>query len=152
MAASIRESVTALALAGAVALTAVTAPAAPARADNEEIAGVIAGLAALFIIGRAIEQHNDRNQPVTRNVPPPLTHRPHPPQPQVRLIAPARCYRDFGTVRGYLAQCMQQNVARPGLLPPECITRVHTNHGPRNLFAGRCLARFGWQREPGFHP
>ena len=132
-------------------LTAASVPATPARAtDAGDVAGVLAGLAALYIIGRAIEDHNDnRGRVVTRNV------TPHRPQHQA-LVAPARCFREFwtsqGYVRGYLARCMQRNVQRAGSLPPQCIVRVHTDRGFRNLYRGRCLARNGWQREAGFRP
>ena len=63
-------------------------------------------------------------------------------------ILPERCFRSFetrrGTVRGYGARCMQNAVARPGLLPPQCIEQIRTVRGPRNLYRARCLRRDGW--------
>ncbi len=131
-----------------LALSGVAATPGTARADSEDAAAIIAGIIALYAIGRAVERRNDR-----RDHRPAVT--PQPPR-QHDLVAPARCFREFqttgGYVRGYGARCMQNNVRRPGLLPPDCIRRVQTNRGTRNLYGGRCLARNGWQRERGFHP
>ncbi|MEL6531673.1 MAG: hypothetical protein AAFQ06_01405 [Pseudomonadota bacterium] len=147
---SAKKSLTAIALCCGMALSAVTVPAAPARAgDAEDIVGILAGLAALYAIGRAIEDRNDRQ-----------THRPQVtrnPPPQNLRVAPAACFREFQAnngrvVRGYGARCMQNRVARPGILPPECIRNVQTNRGGRFVYGGRCLAQNGWRREAGFRP
>ncbi|MEM9317690.1 MAG: hypothetical protein AAGA70_01640 [Pseudomonadota bacterium] len=140
------KSFSAAALSLSLVLGAVALPATPARANNaEDIAGILAGLAALYVIGRAIEQagDDDRNQ---------TAHRPAPQPAQNLRTAPAQCFRDFGAVRGYLARCMQNRVARPALLPTACLVRVNTDRGPRNLYTGRCLRQNGWIREAGFRP
>ena len=122
----------------------------PAHADQhtnngEEVAAVIAGLVALYVIGRAIENHNDRRdrQPTTAHTP-----QPHPVVPH--LVAPAQCRREFHTAngvrRGYGYRCMQRHVAQPSLLPDQCVRQVYTDRGPRNLYGGRCLTQNGWVR------
>ncbi|MEM9755244.1 MAG: hypothetical protein AAF914_04585 [Pseudomonadota bacterium] len=136
----LRKPISALVLSLAVALTGMTAPTAPAHADDDT-ARVLAGLAALFILGAAIEANSGDSPRVV-----------HTPPPRNLRVAPARCFRDFGPVRGYLVRCTRNNVPRPALLPDRCIVRVQTQQGPRNLYVGRCLARNGWVREAGFHP
>lgn len=141
---SFKKSASAAALSVSIALGAISLPATPASAtDAEDIAGILAGLAALYVIGRAIEEHNDRPRGGAHASPPPQ---------QNHRIAPAQCFRDFGNARGYLMRCMQNNVSRPNLLPSQCLIHVNTNRGPRNLYRGRCLAQNGWQREAGFRP
>ncbi len=114
-----------------------------AHADNgEEAAAIIAGLVALYVIGRAIENRNDHHeQQPTAHTPPPVA--PH-------LVAPAQCRREFhtnnGVRRGYSYRCMQRHAARPNLLPDQCLRQVYTDRGPRNLYGGRCLTQNGWVR------
>ena len=142
---TLKKTASAVALSASVALGAISLPATPASAtDAEDIAGILAGLAALYVIGRAIEQHNDRPRGSAHVAP--------PPPPQNHRIAPARCFRDFGHARGYLMRCMQNHVSRPNLLPAQCLIHVNTDRGPRNLYRPRCLAQNGWVREAGFRP
>jgi hypothetical protein len=47
---------------------------------------------------------------------------------------------------------MENNAARPDLLPQQCLARVDTQRGPRLIYRGRCLAQNGWVREAGFRP
>lgn len=69
---------------------------------------------------------------------------------EVRLI-PQQCRRVLttrtGPARGFGARCMQNAVARPGILPPDCLRRVETFHGTRYLYGGRCLRRNGWSHQ-----
>lgn len=140
---SFKKSASVAALSLSIALGAISLPATPASAtDAEDIAGILAGIAALYVIGRAIEESNDRPRGGGQAATPPRNHR----------IAPAQCFRDFGGVRGYVMRCMQNNVSRPNLLPANCLVQVNTNRGPRNLYRGRCLAQNGWEREAGFRP
>ena len=135
----------------AIAIGAVGASATPARANNEDAIAIIGSLIALYAIGQAI-QSNNGNVTVSRN----YNHRPHRPNRPRQLVAPARCFiegRDQnGFYRGYVRRCMQNNVARPALLPQNCLRRVETQRGPRMIYGGRCLAQNGWVREAGFRP
>lgn len=148
----ITRTLTAAGIALSIAITAVGASATQARADNGDAARIIGGLIALYAIGQAIQHHNDNNSRVSRN----YVHRPHQPNNQRRLVAPARCFiegRDQnGFYRGYLRRCTQNNVARPAALPQNCLRRVETQRGTRLIYGGRCLARNGWVREAGFRP
>ena len=144
----LQKPASAIALSLSIALAAISLPATPARADTEQIVGILAGLAALYAIGRAIDEHNDRDRSSASSS---STHTQPRPQQQAR-VAPAQCFRDFGAVRGYAMRCMENRVSRPALLPSECLVRVNTDRGPRNLYAGRCLHRNGWVREAGFRP
>src|SRR6056297_2093875 len=153
----ITRTLTAAGLALSLAIGAVGASATPARANNDDAVAIIGGLIALYAIGQAI-QNNNRNVTVQRN----YGHRPsggwaQPGQHRPRqLVAPARCFiqgRDNnGGYRGYVRRCMQNNVARPALLPQNCLRRVETQRGPRMIYGGRCLAQNGWVREAGFRP
>jgi hypothetical protein len=154
----IARSFTAATLALGLAIGGVTASATPARANNnDQVVAIIGGLIALYAIGQAI-QNNNRNATPPRQSGhrPPQGHQPHQPHRPQALIAPARCFIEGqdrnGYYRGYVRRCMQNNVARPALLPDQCLRRVETYNGPRMIYAGRCLAQNGWQREAGFRP
>lgn len=152
---TIRKTASAFALSASLGLAAVAVP-APAQA-NDDVANIIAGLAALFIIGAAIEQHNDRDDRAraTAQQTRPQQTRPQQqarPNRQADRVAPARCFRETGGVRGYSRRCMQNHAARPELLPRGCLVQVNTDRGPRTLYAGRCLRQNGWVREAGFRP
>lgn len=148
------KSVASATLAVSIALGSITASATPARANNDEIAAVLGGIVALYVIGKAL-QGRQSDVAVSRSG----THRPHTHAPRPRhqpLVAPARCFVDGrdagGYYRGYVRRCMQNNVARPDALPQQCLRRVETSRGPRMIYAGRCLFQNGWQREAGFRP
>ena len=136
----VTRTLTVLGLCASLALGAVTASATPARANNDDAVAIIGGLIALYAIGQAIQNSNG-NVTASRN----FNHRPHRPN---RLVAPSRCFiqgRDQnGPYRGFLRNCTRNNVARPALLPNNCLRRVETQRGTRNIFRARCLARNGW--------
>ncbi|NKX43255.1 hypothetical protein [Roseicyclus persicicus] len=139
---SLRSSLSAFALAAAVALGGLGATAAPARADADDAARILGGIIALYAIGRAIEMSNDRNHP---------TRQYHVPAPHGR-IAPAHCYVEFpardGYFRGYSGPCLQHSV-RHGL-PDACARDYHTQHGRQTFYGARCMSQHGWQHEIGY--
>lgn len=143
-------------LTAALGLGAIAASAAPVRADSRDAVRVIGGIIALYAIGRAIELNTHTR--ATRQAPhvPVTRAQPHVPAPPPDLVAPTRCFvegRDHtGYFRGYGRRCMQNNTAHSRQLPQACLTTVHTQRGPREIYAGRCLARNGWVREAGFRP
>jgi len=153
----ITRTLTAAGLAFSLAIGAIGASATPARADNDDAVRIIGGLIALYALGQVIQNSNSNsNVTVQRN----FGHRqsgdwvgPNQHRPR-QLVAPARCFiqgRDNnGAYRGYVRRCMQNNVARPRLLPQNCLRRVETQRGPRMIYGGRCLANNGWVREAGF--
>lgn len=151
----LRTTLPALALGTALALGAVGASTAPARADSRDAVAVLGGIVALYAIGRAIDQRNDRRRPPTQlqHAPAPQYHAPapqyHPPARPTQIVAPARCYREFhtrdGYFRGYAGHCLQRNVNHG--LPDACAREYRTDRGPRIFYGGRCLAQYGWVRE-----
>ncbi len=156
----------AAAISSLMAVTSLSVTATPARADNQNVAGILIGLGALYVVGRAIQERRDDRRSTAAAAPAPAAPVAPPQNSGQRgnghrnqtLIAPAHCFVEGNDrvtrqyYRGYRARCMQNNVARPGSLPPQCVTRVTTDRGPRNIYAGRCLAQNGWQREAGFRP
>ncbi|MEM7490923.1 MAG: hypothetical protein AAF390_17545 [Pseudomonadota bacterium] len=169
------RSILAATLSLALALPAATTP-ARADVDAEDVAKVLGGLAALYVLSRTLDnrttRRNERVVAPVRRAPiygqptytQPIRRAPvHSARPilrqdrhhrrddrfhrDVRLL-PDQCYREVdtrrGIVAGYGARCMQNRVARPGLLPPGCIVQVRTDRGTRNLYEPRCLRQAGW--------
>jgi hypothetical protein len=143
----------ALIIAAATAIAGFAASAAPARADAEDVAKALAGIAALVIIGKAIEDRNDRRDRghVTQNYHRPLpqvTPRPLPPQVQ-RKFLPASCLRSVQTRRGeqsfFGARCLQQNYRHANRLPQACSVQVPTQRGWRYGYDPRCLRQSGYR-------
>lgn len=155
------KSLSAVAISSLLAVTSLTASATAARADGRDVAGVLLGLGALYVVGRAIQERRDERRAgaaVAAPAPAAPPRQSSTPRRNAALVAPAQCFVQ-GTdqvthqrYRGYIARCMQNNVVRPGSLPPQCITRVTTHRGVRNIYQGRCLRHNGWQREAGFRP
>lgn len=125
--------------------------AVPARAD-EDVAKVLAGLAALAIIGAAIKdsRDNDRKDYVSRqpNYTPPA-YKPRPvPSRVARYDLPAKCqreYRGFGDRKLLSNSCLQKNYRHAARLPQQC--RVTFWNGKRNktAYKSRCLTRQGYR-------
>lgn len=149
----------ALGLSLALSLSALGVSTTPARADNGDAAAVIGGIIALYAIGRAIDNRNDRRDSsrVHRNnnvhIGQSRLQRHHGHQPRrsrQALIAPSRCIiegRDYnGNFRGYERRCMLNRVSSPRFLPDNCLRRVHTHRGERLIYGGRCLGQNGWVR------
>lgn len=146
---SLRTTLPALALGALIALGAVGASTAPARADSRDAAAVLGGIIALYALSRALDQGNRGHVPSQNYfnpVHPPQVHVPHRPN---QMVAPARCYREFqtrdGYFRGYSGPCLQRNV-QVGL-PDACARRYNTDRGPQLFFGGRCMAQHGWVQE-----
>ncbi|PTX57757.1 hypothetical protein C8N43_2428 [Litoreibacter ponti] len=124
-----------------IALTAVTT--APARADDD-IAKVLAGLVALGIIAKVIND-KDKDKRVTRSHPQTHVYKPH--KPRRAKVAPQRCLREQWTHRGvrnvYGARCMKRHAQHA--LPQNCKREVETRNGLRRFYAPNCLRRNGWR-------
>lgn len=139
----------AMMLSTSLALTSITTT--PARADDD-VGKVLAGLAALLVIGAAANKSKNRkeNQQVTRRVhkdswsTAPRVKR----QSQRRAkSAPQRCLRNQWTHRGtrqvYGAQCMQRHA--DARLPQNCLRQAEVNQGPNRFYTKRCLRKNGWR-------
>jgi hypothetical protein len=143
-----RKTLPAAALGAVIALGTLTATSAPARADSRDAAAVIGGIIALYAIGRALEDRNDRRVPSQlHHAPPPQQF--HVPSRPRHIVAPANCYREFqtrdGFFRGYAGNCLQRSTHVA--LPQDCARDYRTDRGWRTFYSGRCLSQYGWVRE-----
>ena len=131
-------------LASSIAITSLTA--APARADNDA-AKVIAGVAALAIIGAAVaDSRSNRNATVYRAQPqryyPPRTvYRPAPVTraaviPHYR--AALHSYRPVHQ-RGYQKHAAPRSRVA---LPNACLVKAN---GQRSVYSAHCLRRHGYR-------
>lgn len=141
-----------------VAALSIATPTSPARADSQEAAGLLAGIVAIGLMARAINERNaaDRAkaeeaaqvEAVTRND----VWRPYridPRAAQAQLL-PGTCLIDGD--RGvdtalYDRRCLQRSAARPGDLPGHCELKIRTDRGWRAAYGETCLMREGFRPE-----
>ena len=138
-------------LAGCLLL--VPASALPARAGNQDLLRVLAGIAAIYVVGRAIkesradaaEDESPRWRDSRRHDLPRLL--PRRCEVKIRGRDDTRGWRSAQTARAraFDRTCLQQSVARPDRLPDQCRQRLSTRNGTRDVYGGRCLAQNGWQ-------
>jgi hypothetical protein len=105
-------------LAGLLSLSLALSGAAPAQADNRDTAKIVAAIAALTIIGAAI--NNNRNN---RN-----DRRPAPSAPPRLEPLPSGCVFEFWGDRGpdhaLASRCVSRELRHPERLPQACATEV----------------------------
>jgi hypothetical protein len=139
------KNLMAMVLSASLALTSITAT--PARAD-EDVGKVLAGIAALVILGAAAnkQKHRNENKRASRHVPV-ETWAPAPKLRKQVKRAPQRCLRDQWTHRGnrqvYGARCMNRH--SNAQLPNRCLRQADVNQGPRRFYTKRCLRKNGWR-------
>ncbi len=143
------RSMTALVLAATLGLTPMTSR--PAQADTEDVVGVIAGIAALAIIGKAISDRKDRDKAPAAS----KTHnntQVHAGRNLGRLHSHngqfhrhhGHINHNHGHVRPHHGHHRRGHGARlPArfVLPEQCLRTFQTYDGPRRAFGGRCLDR-----------
>lgn len=132
-----------------IATLALTSSAAPAYAGDrdEDIAKLLFGLATIAIIGKAIENRNDRDQR-----PPAQLHNPRPADginiPRNRRVLPGQCLTRVntynGSVRMFGKRCMRNNYRFTDRLPVRCEITVQGQRNLRHGYRPRCLERFGF--------
>ena len=126
--------------------------AAPARANSDDLAKALAGIAALAIIGKVIHDRNKEDR-VTRNFNTyqPQVIRPKPlPNRVVRKTLPAQCIRQVDTRHGKTrrvlgARCLERNYRFANRLPRSCARQIETQRGWRWAYGARCLRNNGYQ-------
>ena len=131
---------------------------APALADGrkqDDLGRLLAAGVALFILGKAIEQSRRKpapaTPPVARNpVARPVIPVPGHGRPWVRALVPHECYfelhRGAGTRGVYGRLCTEEVMARPGMLPQQCLQNVAVRHGQRaQVYDAQCLRRYGFR-------
>lgn len=155
-------------LVAAITVTGWTA--APARAGSDDAAKIIAGVAALAIIGAAIadNKRKDRRRAISRNrsfnddfnIQRGHKHerrhgrykRRHQDN---RIIGsqrplPQHCqrggYTNGGYIQGFGRQCLLRNYSHYNALPHECAVRVYDDRNrERVIYRNRCLNRYGFR-------
>ena len=139
----------ALVIGATVAITSLSA-AAPARADSEDLARALAGIAALAIIGKAIHDRRKDDDVVTRRTGRGPIIEPRPlPRRVARRALPAQCLRHAETDRGprrvFGARCLERHYRHAHTLPRDCGRRVWTHRGWRYGYGVRCLRNRGYE-------
>lgn len=149
------KKILAMVLSTSLALTSITVT--PARADDD-VGKVLAGLAALLVIGAAVNKnkHRREQQETTRQTtthtwsPQPKYKEPKHTKPKRHArtkAAPQRCLRNQWTHRGnrqvYGARCMNRHAEAQ--LPLRCLREAEVNQGPRRFYTKRCLRKNGWR-------
>ncbi len=147
-------------LAAALTITGISGSRASAAPDAEDIAKILFGTAAIVIIGKAIEDANDKPRPTyttpTRRYDPTPVRPVHPrrdswknPHRSNRWL-PTECRRDYVTVRGqrirgYGQNCLTRANYTIQHLPRDCARRVNTRRGVGTVYAAQCLSRSGYR-------
>ena len=135
------------------ACLAVAPTAGPVRADTDDVAKVLAGIAALYLAGRYMEQR--RGQPFEIDIPglagnaraPAPTYGGHRRIAEKTLPDICRMEIERGGLynRAYDAQCLERRLASPDLLPRSCQRPVPGARRDREIYDARCLQREGWR-------
>lgn len=143
---------------------------APAAADRDDVAKIIAGLAVAGIVAKVIDDRKEknRNSGVSSRLAPRYDsfderRRPGTYTGTLRRLdegrrsnrgykqyaLPDQCLRILDTNRGdrrvYARHCLKRNYAFSNKLPRACEIRVRTERGIRTVYGRRCLARDGWE-------
>lgn len=149
------------------ALTVTTFSAAPARANNDDLARFLGAAATLFIIGKAIESHNDKPRarapaqthpkprPQAHQAPRPSQHSYGKPQREranhiARRPAPLPSGCMFPVRRGDTrfamgARCLNRHYTSSRPLPRACKIKTMTRDGHRKAYSVRCLRQNGYK-------
>ncbi|MEL6840058.1 MAG: hypothetical protein AAFP85_12255 [Pseudomonadota bacterium] len=135
---------------------AVATPASAQGIDREDLGKLIIGLAAVAVIGAAIEENRDRDSStkahdshdwsgINRNNDWSSLNRSN------RRVLPRECFRRvetrFGTQRMFGQRCLQRNYRHYHSLPGRCAVRVYTDNGPRRGFDPLCLREQGYRAD-----
>lgn len=131
------KSLSALALAGVIAVTSLATTAAPARADDDAFVKFLFGAAALAIIANELNDHDDV-----------VVVRPHNHKKVYRKHLPSSCrvtvQRPNGKrVKIYTRDCLD----RKGYTPvgaPDCRRSAYWNGRNHVYFTAACLRRHGF--------
>ncbi len=149
---SLIVTVTALALATAT-------PASAQGIDREDLGKLLIGLAAVAVIGAAIEENRDRDESTQ-------VHDRHNDNSwsdinrgnnwsnlnrNNRRVLPRECFRRvetrFGTQRIFGKRCLERNYRHVNSLPNRCAVRIYTDNGPRRGFDPHCLREQGYRAD-----
>lgn len=138
----------AVALAATLALTSLPSPVL-ANDRDEQIGKILFGLAALAVLGAAIENRNDNDRPrVSVQTATPPRHSGGLGIPPRARVLPAQCFRRIETQSGqsrfFGKRCLRNNYRYADRLPVRCEIGIRTNHGIRVGYRPRCLRDAGF--------
>lgn len=136
-----------------VMLSGFSATPVAANTDDEAVGRLLFGLATLLVIGKAIENANDRDdrRDTADHRPSRRDHADRPAQRRLPMV-PSQCLRRFETNNGerplFVRRCLERNMPQMHRLPASCAIRINTDRGRRNGYAPRCLRQngFRWSR------
>ena len=135
------KTLTAGLLATTIAFTSL-APSPAQAADHEDLAKLLAGIAAIAIISRAIRD-DDRSETRTQT----QRHR-HAGIPPNRRVLPFECFRRVDTRHGRIGvfgkRCLNNNYRFADRLPERCAVRVRVGDRLRPAYRAQCLRNAGF--------
>ena len=133
----------------------------PARAiETDTVAGLVAGLLAVGLIGKSVDDRKDHERaaagaigsrnsnsfvPAQRGGPGRLESARTVPLPDACLARVGSQGRYGGLVYG--SQCLRRNFAFANQLPKSCEQKVRTDRGLHKVYGARCLRREGYRVE-----
>ena len=155
-------TIASIALAGSLAMP------APAHADTSDVARALAGIAAIALIAKAIDDRRDRKRSsgitagnlgsyeqydgrrvIDGTIRRHDRHLRRGGHGIKKHPLPQACLRVIETSRGdrlaYGARCVNRNFRFASRLPERCETVVRTPRGFRTVYGARCLRRDGWK-------
>lgn len=135
--------------AGLIAFSlAVSAAAAPARANSEDVVKVVGGLLTLLVIGKAIDSANDKSPK-----PAPVYNYGHGKGkghaaspfdiPQVCVVTLDRNGKRDSSVA--LKSCLEEKRVAKAPLPQRCEMDVRSNRRTLDAYDVSCLGRYGYE-------
>lgn len=157
-----------------LSLALATTTTAPAKADSDDLAKAILGIAAIAIIAKSVDDRNDRRRAAAAREANSTVgasrlgsiDRPHAGRELQGTVSrfdrrgpkagrgykktplPRTCLRVVNTGRGdriaYGARCLDRNFKFASKLPDRCEIAVRTRRGLRTVYGERCLRRDGW--------
>ncbi|EBA13944.1 hypothetical protein [Roseobacter sp. CCS2] len=154
-------------IAGITALSLTLATTTPLHAqgmNRDDVGKLIFGLAAIAVIGAAIDQNRDRDRDrrtqvhqtpqwndAHRNNTWSDLNREHQNTQNSRRALPHACLRTVETRFGHQGlfgkQCLERNYRHVNRLPDRCAVRIYTNDGPRRGFDPLCLREQGFRSD-----
>ncbi|MEO1641093.1 MAG: hypothetical protein AAFU41_17790 [Pseudomonadota bacterium] len=151
-------------IAGLIALSLTLTTAAPAQAemDREEVGKLLFGLAAIAVIGAALDRRDQEEDRQTEVHETPSwsginsgswsdLNRQHQQATDQRRLLPHRCLTGvetrFGTQRMFGRRCLERHYAFASRLPERCAVQVYTGNGPRRGYDPLCLREQGYRSD-----
>ncbi len=143
---------TATVAAAATAMALLTAAAVPARAgqDSDDFAKAIAALAAIAIIGTAINKKDNDRRPPAHVVNPPKHGHYSPPRNQRASILPAQCAVQIRGRRQSETVYPENCLRRAGIdrrLPQHCEVTIQGRGHGRTAYEENCLLNSGFREQ-----